>query len=83
MIITILYIISVCILLANTICVYIMIKSINYNKQINDMNAVIKYLGDIYKDNKFIVRDKDCNSLQWFVHTAVSKEGPVLILDIK
>lgn len=83
MIITILYIISVCILLANTICVYIMIKSVNYNKQVNDMNAVIKYLSDIYKNNKFIVRDKDCNSLSWFAHIAVSKEGPILIIDIK
>lgn len=79
----VLYIISIIIMLGNVICIYILIRSIKANKQVKSMNEFIEYTTKLRNEHKFIVRDKNCKSLGYLMHTAISNNEPILILDLE
>ena len=78
----VLYIISIIIMCANVACVYVLMNSINANKQVKLMNDIIEYTDNLRRNGKFIVRDKECKSLPYLMHVAIGNNEPILILDI-
>jgi len=79
----VLYIINIIIMLANVVCIYILIRSIKANKQVKSMNEFIEYTTKLKKEHKFIVRDIKCRSIGYIIHTAISNNEPILILDLE
>ena len=57
-------------------------NSISTNKQVKNMNDVIEFTNDLRSKGKFIVRNKDCESIAYLMHVAIGNNEPILILDI-
>lgn len=80
--ITVFYIISIIIMLANVFSIYILINSINANKTVKTMNDIIEYTNSLRHHGKFIIRNEECKSLGYLMHIAINNNEPILILDI-
>ena len=80
--ILVLYIINIIIMLANVVCIYILIRSIKANKQVKSMNEFIEFTNGLRNQGKFIVRNEDCKSIGYLMHIAIRNNEPILILDI-
>ena len=77
-----LYILNILVIIASIIAMTMQFFVIKAQKEITDMNGIVLGLNNLFTKRKLIVREPDCSLRGISVHTAISNNEPLLVIDL-
>lgn len=78
----VLYILNILVIIAAIIAMTLQYFVLKAQKEITDMNGIVLGLNNLFTKRKLIVREPDCSLRGISVHTAISNNEPLLVIDL-
>ena len=79
---TVLYIINFIVLIITTVALILHFLVIKKQRELTDMNNIVLGMNSLFTRGKLICREPDCSTRGISVHTAISNNEPILVIDL-
>lgn len=79
---TALYIINLIVLIVTTVALILHFLVIKKQRELTDMNNIVLGMNSLFTKGKLICREPDCSTRGISVHTAISNNEPILVIDL-